>query len=70
VGGAVPKLSKSCGKTRFRDHKQAVRALHVIANSYLDLSGEPTAHRRFPVRSYECPECSGWHLTSQPDGWR
>lgn len=62
----MPTAKMTCGKTRFRDHRQAVRALHAIANNYLEM--EPTAHRRYPVRSYECDVCAGWHLTSQ-NGW-
>lgn len=49
----------SCGKRRFRDHLQAVRALHNISN-------RATPGDHIPVRSYACPMCSGWHLTSQP----
>lgn len=25
--------------------------------------------RRMETRSYQCPECRHFHLTSQPDGW-
>lgn len=47
-----------CGKRRFRDHLQAVRALHAISN-------RATPGDHIPVRSYACPICAGWHLTSQ-----
>ena len=50
------------GKVRFFDHKDAVRALHVIMGK----SGHGSDKRR-ERRSYECPFCKGWHLTSQPD---
>lgn len=49
----------SCnGKVRFRDHKEARRALHLIA---FDDSRD-----KRPVRSYDCPICFGVHLTSRP----
>ena len=47
-----------CGKRRFRDHQEAVHALHLIANR--DIAGT-----RYPIRSYDCPSCAGWHLTSR-----
>ena len=48
-----------CGKRRFRDHHEAIGALHAIANN-----ASPGA--RHPVRCYCCLMCSGWHLTSSP----
>ena len=56
---------RSCpttGKVRFFDHKDAVRALHFIKGEAGYGSG-----KRKERRSYECPFCKGWHLTSQPD---
>lgn len=55
---------RSCprtGKVRFFDHKDAIKALHVIM-------GKPDheSDKRRERRSYECPFCKGWHLTSQP----
>ena len=48
------------GKRRFRSHQEAVRSLHRIANR--------STRDRQPVRTYECPKCKGWHLTSQAQG--
>ena len=56
---------RSCpttGKIRFFDHKDAVRALHFIKGEAGYGSG-----KRKERRSYECPFCKGWHLTSQQD---
>ena len=56
---------RSCpttGKVRFFDHKDAVRALHFIKGE----AGYGSSKRK-ERRSYECPFCKGWHLTSQPD---
>lgn len=37
--------------------------------SAMDSIVAPTtkSSRPVPIRAYECPECSGWHLTSKPD---
>jgi hypothetical protein len=50
------------GKTRFRDHSEAVGALHTAAVAR-EFSGGTT--RRQECRCYSCPACHGWHLTSQ-----
>lgn len=44
-------------KVRYRDSLEAKMALARITN---------TSNRdRVPQRSYKCPHCKGWHLTSQ-----
>lgn len=52
-------------KVRFRDHREAVRALHFAQNSRVtaELLGLET--RRRECRTYVCDVCRGWHLTSQ-----
>ena len=52
-------------KRRFRDHKEAVRALHKAASSRQQASDTGVDCRRREVRTYECAACGGWHLTSQ-----
>ncbi|MEQ3540054.1 hypothetical protein WHI96_14590 [Pseudonocardia tropica] len=49
---------RSCGKRRFRDRIAADLALARIRCS-------GAARYRDPVRSYACPVCRGWHLTSR-----
>ena len=49
------------GKLRHRDHSSAVQALHCAQNAAAHHSGS----RRREVRTYQCPHCLGWHLTSQ-----
>ena len=44
------------GKVRFRDDKEALRALHLIQN-YSERS-------KVAVRCYSCPRCKGVHLTT------
>lgn len=60
--------SKSkCRKRRYRDHAHAVKALRNSARArYLSDVDELRATRRRETRAYECDDCGGWHLTSQP----
>lgn len=52
---------RSCGKRRFGDRIAAELALGRIA-------AKGDVRERCPVRTYPCPACSGWHLTSKPAG--
>lgn len=62
------KDSKRCesGKVRFKDHRQAVAALHSTQNHAVTQVEEFGSTRRREVRSYSCTICKGWHLTSKP----
>lgn len=53
------------GKKRFRDHKEATRALHRSQLRQQWSSIEDQFTRRRETRAYECYTCNGWHLTSQ-----
>jgi hypothetical protein len=58
---------RNCGgKVRFRDHEEAVEALHRAdcARSRSVADGATSTHRA--VRTYYCPRCGGYHLTSRP----
>jgi hypothetical protein len=61
------KLHKShtCGKVRFRDHREAVGALHKAAAVRHRADEDGTETRRQEVRTYECGACHGFHLTSK-----
>ena len=52
------------GKRRYRDTRQTTECLHKIANmrAAAAIAGVETNRREY--RSYECPHCSGRHLTS------
>jgi hypothetical protein len=54
-------------KTRYRDRKEALEALHRIQNiCYTNaLEGKDWSHRK-ESRTYRCDQCSGYHLTSKP----
>lgn len=54
---------RTSGKTRFRDRKEALEALHALRYKTA-VTGLPEGHH-LPVRAYKCPDCSGWHLTSK-----
>lgn len=51
-------------KKRYPDKRAAERAKHYIQSNYRD------SDRSIPVRTYECDQCRGWHLTSweEPNG--
>lgn len=46
------------GKQRYRDRLEARMALLRCTTD--------TDPRRQEKRTYRCPDCHGWHLTSQP----
>ena len=53
------KREPGCGnKIRYRDHGEAIVALH---NAREHAGGT----RTIPIRCYECHHCGGYHLTSQ-----
>ena len=58
----VPLRPRSCGKHWHGDRISADLALAQIRARGPALAKEP-------VRSYLCPGCGGWHLTSAPT-WR
>lgn len=51
----------TCGKQKF-SHRRAEQAL-LRAKIARALRG---SRRRREVRTYRCPDCSSWHLTSKP----
>lgn len=57
VVGKKRKRQTACGKSRYRDHGEAIAALRILRGS--------SARVTVPARAYECSRCGGWHLTSQ-----
>lgn len=53
------------GKLRYRDHRQAIKALHSVQRSRDAQLRRVGVTRRAECRAYECFACKGWHLTSQ-----
>lgn len=56
---ARQKVSKRCGKVRYRDRIAALLAL--ASAQHADGSKRP----KVEARAYRCPDCRGWHLTSR-----
>ncbi len=64
----VTKLKGRCqsGKIRYRDHEEAIKALHrtqSLALIALEVTGSTS---RAEKRTYYCGMCNGFHLTSRP----
>lgn len=53
------------GKVRFRDQREAVRALQSCNNARLRAAEFGAESRRRECRTYYCDDCRGWHTTSQ-----
>lgn len=58
----APLRRRSCGKRHYADRIAADLSLAMIR-------ARGPARGNDPVRSYSCPSCGGWHLTSIPT-WR
>jgi hypothetical protein len=46
-----------------------LKRTYATKKAAMDSIVKPTSksHKPVPIRAYECPECSGWHLSSKPD---
>lgn len=54
--------TRTCGgKVRYRDHDQAIRAIHRLQSR--------SSREKQVKRAYWCDGCNGWHLTSRAQ-WR
>ncbi len=53
------------GKVRFRDQREAVRALQSCDNARQRAAELRAESRRRECRTYYCDDCRGWHTTSQ-----
>ncbi len=54
------------GKARYGERKDAQQALVKAAHTRTRAQVEGGHTRWTVVRSYRCPDCHGWHLTSLP----
>lgn len=50
-------------KRRYLTAEEATKALRSLERKAARLSHE--TNRIWPMNIYQCPECTGWHLTSQ-----
>ena len=59
-------ICPTSGKIRYGEPKDIKLAMRKADWDRSRARLNKVACSRREVRSYECPECSGWHLTSQP----
>src|SRR5262245_53459353 len=62
-----PNLGKcpTTGKTRFRDKREADRAVQKATTARKNAAEMGVTSRRHECRTYFCDACKGWHITSQ-----
>lgn len=58
-------MLQRCTKVRFRDHREAVAALHDVVVIRKRSKEALVPSRRREVRCYQCLRCNGFHLTSK-----
>ena len=56
------------GKSRFKDHKQAIYVLHKMSNQRTNNLRDFGSTTYNQIRVYECNKCSGFHLSSK-ENW-
>lgn len=54
-------MSTQCGRNRKVRYRDELAAMIALANT-----ARPGRSAREEWRTYRCPLCKGWHLTSQP----
>lgn len=54
-----PVVTFKCDKRTFPTKKDAMESIVKPKTK--------TKNKSAPIRAYECPDCSMWHLTSKPD---
>lgn len=52
------------GKVRFRDKREATRAVHQAVAARHNAAAIGVKSSRQERRAYWCSECKGWHMTS------
>jgi hypothetical protein len=59
-------ICPTSGKIRYGEPKDIKLAMRRADRDRSSARLNKVACSRREVRSYECPDCNGWHLTSQP----
>lgn len=57
---------KTCRTTKKARYTSHTRALLALVEIVFDLEGQQPQREKVPCRTYSCPHCGGWHLTSLP----
>ncbi|NMM25570.1 MAG: hypothetical protein HHJ11_19205 [Phycicoccus sp.] len=58
-------ICESSGKVRFREPKDIKRALRRADQGRSRARLNDVTSNRREIKSYNCADCNGWHLTSQ-----
>jgi hypothetical protein len=59
-------ICPASGKVRYGERKDIKLAMRQADWDRSRAALNEVACSRREIRSYECPDCSGWHLTSKP----
>jgi len=59
-------ICPASGKVRYGERKDIKLAMRQADWDRSRAAMNEVACSRREIRSYECPDCSGWHLTSKP----
>lgn len=62
---AGPGRCSATGKRRYRDKRESLVFIHRAQTARCWAERDGTNTRRNEKRVYECPQCHGWHATSQ-----
>lgn len=62
---ARPGHCRATGKRRYRDKRESLTVLYQAQTARCWAAHDGTQTRRNEKRVYECPQCRGWHATSQ-----
>jgi len=60
-------ICPATGKVRFREPRDIKLALRKVDRNRARARLNEVASSRREIRGYNCSDCSGWHLTAQPD---
>lgn len=62
----------TCAKIPYNSFREAQEVINYAKNNRRYVGGRRINRKvgkkdKRPVRSYRCPECGKWHITSQPE---
>lgn len=60
-------ICPTSGKARYRGRRDIKLALRHADRDRARAAVNEVGCNRREVRGYHCPDCNGWHLTSQPE---
>jgi hypothetical protein len=68
----VTTIESTCAKIAYNSYREAQAVINYGKNHRRYVNGRRINRKvgkkdKRPVRSYRCPECGKWHLTSSPN---